>query len=152
MNHPASILQSCSRAFRFVFGLFGATALAFSLQAAEPAPAEGKAGDRAPEKKRFDIPSGDAFTTLKQFATQSGEQLIYKVDTLEGIQTVAVRGRFTAREALGRMLAKTNLSTIQDRKVGTLSIVEKVSSNDRDVSGTTHSDQPSTAKKKSLRP
>jgi hypothetical protein len=74
-------------------------------------------------KRNFDIPAGDALTALKRFSAQSGEQVIYKTESLDGIQTHAVRGSFTAREALGRMLSRTALSVAKDEKNGVLAIV-----------------------------
>lgn len=72
--------------------------------------------------REFDLAAGDIFAALKQFTSQSGEQLIYRVDSLEGVKTAAVRGRFTPREALGRMLDRTNLVVTRDERTGTLAI------------------------------
>jgi hypothetical protein len=80
-------------------------------------------------KKSFDIPAGDALTALKRFSGQSGEQLIYKTESLDGIRTHAVRGSFTPREALERMLSRTALSVTEDRKSGVLAIVQAAGAN-----------------------
>jgi hypothetical protein len=101
------------------------------------APARGKE-----ETRRFDISSGDAFTTLRQFSVQSGEQLIYQADSLEGVRTDAVQGRYTSREALGRMLVRTALAVTQDARTGTLAITRiprRGEQPDGDIAPTDHS-------------
>jgi len=113
----------------------------------------GIAPGRAPaEVKRFDIPAGEAFSTLKRFSTQSGEQLIYKADALEGVRTAAVAGRFTSLDALGRMLARTELLVTQDPKTGTLAITRTAGGGSRNGGSDTNSSLTSSAKKKSPSP
>src|SRR5882762_3373726 len=95
INHPTvpHFRLSVLRAFAAL--CLGLLSLSFGAAAhAEDAP-----------KKSFDIPAGEAFTALKQFLRQSGEQLIYKVDSLEGVKTNAIKGDFTPRDALDRMFA-----------------------------------------------
>lgn len=70
----------------------------------------------------FDLPRGDAEITLKLFAEQSGEEVVYLVDPVRGVQTVAVRGRYTAYEALRRMLAGTPLRVTKDTASGALAV------------------------------
>jgi hypothetical protein len=95
-----------------------------TLISATAGAAESAAAPSVPSasKKRFDIPAGEAFTTLKRFTEQSGGQLIYKADSIEGVRTDAVRGRYTPLEALSRMLLRTELAITQDAKTGTLAI------------------------------
>jgi TonB-dependent siderophore receptor len=64
--------------------------------------------------RHYDIPSGDAATTLPRFIEQSGEQVVYLVNHVRGVTTHAVRGEFEARAALDRMLAGTELYAVQD--------------------------------------
>lgn len=66
------------------------------------------------ERRTFDIPAGAATTTLKQFAAQSNEQLLYSPDDVSGVQTQAVRGEFTPVTALEYMLKRTPLKARQD--------------------------------------
>lgn len=99
-------------------------------------------------KKNFDIPAGDALTALKRFFAQSGEQLIYKTESLHGIRTEAVRGSFTAREALERMLSRTALSVAQDEKTGVLAIVLATSANGKSRSADSSSATDHSSKKK----
>lgn len=75
-----------------------------------------------PAKKAFEIAAGEAATTLKQFASQAGEQLLYSPDDVAGVRTQAVQGTFTAREALETMLAGTKLTVRQDPGTGALAV------------------------------
>ncbi len=74
------------------------------------------------EKRTFNLPRGDAATTLKQFAADAGTPIVYLVDRVRGITTHAVSGEFTPREALERMLAGTALEAAQDAATGALMI------------------------------
>lgn len=73
-------------------------------------------------KKSFQLPAGDATATLKRFSEQSGEQIVYPVDAVRGVQTNAVSGELSAREALDRLLAGTELRVVQDAKTGALAV------------------------------
>jgi outer membrane receptor protein involved in Fe transport len=72
--------------------------------------------------RRFDLGSGDAATTLKTFAEQSGAQIVYLVDQVRGVRTNAVSGVLAPRAALARMLAGTPLQFEQDEQTGALAI------------------------------
>ena len=78
-----------------------------------------RAADAA--KKTYDVPAGDAATTLRQFGDQSGEQVVFPVDQVRGVKTNAVKGELTAREALNRMVGGTDLVVAQD-KTGALAV------------------------------
>lgn len=71
-------------------------------------------------EKNFDLPAGDAARTLPQFATQSGEQIVYMLDSVRGEMTHAVQGQLRPRDALERMLAGTALNASQDPGTGAL--------------------------------
>ncbi len=75
--------------------------------------------------KSFNLPGGDAATTLKRFADDSGEQIVYLVENVRGQQTNAVIGEFSAREALDRMLAGTTLVASQDTATGAIVVGRK---------------------------
>lgn len=75
--------------------------------------------------KSYNLPGGDAATTLKRFADDSGEQIVYLVENVRGQRTNAVAGRFSAREALDRMLAGTNLAATQDPSTGAIVVGRK---------------------------
>ncbi len=76
-----------------------------------------------PDRRAFDLPAGDAVTVLRTFATQSGVQLIYSGDAVAGVKTEALKGEFTPREALDRLLARAGLSVRRDDKTGALAIL-----------------------------
>ncbi len=76
-------------------------------------------------KRSFNLPSGDAATTLRQFAAASGRSLVFATDKVRGETTAPVRGEFTPREALERMLAGTALEAAQDVATGALIIGRK---------------------------
>lgn len=73
-------------------------------------------------ERTFDIPAGDAAATLKQFSTQSGEQLLYTPADVAAVKTLPVKGAFTSRAALERMVAGTDLVVAQDRSTGALAL------------------------------
>jgi len=79
----------------------------------------------APEKKTFDIPAGDAKSTLKLFADQSNEQVLYSVDAIGGVRTNALKGSYRPREGLEKMLEGTSLSAAEDPLRGALSVVKE---------------------------
>jgi catecholate siderophore receptor len=74
----------------------------------------------ATAEKIYNISSGDASVTLTQYSEQSGEQLVYMVDTVRGETTRAVSGRFSARAALNLMLSGTRLVSAQHPDTGAL--------------------------------
>ena len=74
------------------------------------------------DKKAFDIPVGEATSTLKQFTTQAGGRLLYAVEVVDGVITNKVKGEMTAREALELMVAGTRLRVVEDPPNKTLII------------------------------
>jgi outer membrane receptor for ferric coprogen and ferric-rhodotorulic acid len=79
-------------------------------------------------KKQFAIHGADAITMLKQFAAQSGCELIYSAKAVEGVRPHELRGEFSPLQALDLMLAGTPLSVREDEKTGAFAIVGSVSS------------------------
>lgn len=73
-------------------------------------------------KRHYELVSGDAALTLRQFVEQSGEQVLYLVPKVRGVKTHAVQGEFTTRDALERMLRDTELVAVVDEKTGALLI------------------------------
>lgn len=73
-------------------------------------------------RKSFSIPAGDADTRLKQFAAQSGEQLLYSTAEVAGLTTKAAQGFMTPREALAAMTEGTALTLTEDRNTGALAV------------------------------
>lgn len=78
--------------------------------------------------RSFDLPAGDAAVTLKAFAAQSGEQLLYSPDDLRDVHTSAVAGQLSSLTALARMLESTPLRARQDDKTKAISITATKSS------------------------
>jgi len=76
------------------------------------------AAEQAEAKRTYNLPRGDAATMLGQFAKASGRQIIFAMEKVRGEQTGAISGEFSAREALGRMLAGTGLVAVQDDTTG----------------------------------
>lgn len=75
-----------------------------------------------PPKTSFRLPEGDAAVTLRQFSQQARTPIIYPIDTVRGVKTNAVQGEFTARVALDRMVAGTDLVVSQDERTGALTV------------------------------
>jgi iron complex outermembrane receptor protein len=84
------------------------------------------AGAAAVEQKRsYNLPSGDAASTLNQFAGASGQQIIFMMDKVKGERTNAVAGDYAARDALDRMLTGTGLSATRDPATGAFVVSRK---------------------------
>lgn len=85
------------------------------------------------ERRSFDVPAGDAAQTLKQFATQSGREIVFAPATVGGVQTNAVRGDLAPREALEQMLARTGLAVSQDAKTGAFAVRRQTELTEKNV-------------------
>ncbi|MBI4622838.1 MAG: TonB-dependent receptor plug domain-containing protein, partial [Verrucomicrobia bacterium] len=88
----------------------------FSCLTCLPAAAESAA------KHMFDIPAGDARPMLRQFAAQAKTEILFPVESVEGIKTNAVKGEMTAQQAIEGMLAATGLSAARDTKTEAIAI------------------------------
>ncbi len=73
-------------------------------------------------RRAFDLPAGPAETTLRVFSEQAGVQFIFSAASVGGVRTPAVKGEFTARDALDRLLAGTELHAVRDEKTGALTV------------------------------
>ncbi len=76
-------------------------------------------------KKVYNVPGGDAATTLGLFARTSGDQIVYMVENVRGEKTRPVRGEFIALDALRQMLTGTALFAVQDESTGALVVSRK---------------------------
>jgi TonB-dependent receptor len=83
----------------------------------------------AAEKKPFDIPAGTADKALKAFTAQSGSEVLYSAEMARGVKSNAVKGEFTAQEALQRILAGSDLAVAQDAKTGVLTVSRALAPN-----------------------
>jgi outer membrane receptor protein involved in Fe transport len=76
----------------------------------------------AAETRSFDLPTGEAGPTLRQFAAQAGQQVIFPESAVAGIKTRAVQGTLAPAEALTRLLAGTGLTFIRDEESGAFAV------------------------------
>ncbi|MBP6506863.1 MAG: STN domain-containing protein [Opitutaceae bacterium] len=82
------------------------------------------AGEPTPDATRdYDLKGGEAAVMLKKFARQARCQLLFDADQVQGIETAALKGRYTAKAALEWMLADTALQIREDRASGAFAIV-----------------------------
>ena len=72
--------------------------------------------------KNFTLPAGEASETLSKFAEQSGEQVVYLLNQVKGVRTNPVNGRYSPREAIDRLVAKTVLRVVEDKQTGAFMI------------------------------
>ena len=100
-----------ANAFRRAVILLALTALLPAMRAAGAA-----------AKRHYQFSAGDAAITLRQFVEQSGEQVIYLVQKVRGVKTNEVKGEYTAREVLDRLVANTCLVVVEDAKTGALTV------------------------------
>lgn len=107
---PAASRRALHLALIFLLPLVALLALAPRTFAAEAA------------RKNFNIAVGEARATLRQFSTQSGEQILFPEVAAAGVRTNAVRGTFTSAEALQRMLSGTGLVASYDEQTGAIAI------------------------------
>jgi len=82
--------------------------------------------------KEFDLPADVAARSLKAFVRQSGVEVLISAELGREIRTQPVKGRFTPREALDRMLVRTGLVVKQDEKTGSMAILSPGRANGRD--------------------
>ena len=85
-------------------GLFGAT----------PAADHGR--------RTYEVPAGDAASTLRQLSEISGREILFAAEIVRGVRTNAVRGEFTPLEAARHMLVGTKLAATQDDKTGAIAV------------------------------
>ena len=71
-------------------------------------------------KVAFNIDGGSLDRALMAFAAQSKLQLLYNADTVEGRKATALKGVFTPREALDRLLSGSDIDVRDVRVVSLL--------------------------------
>lgn len=97
-------------------------------------------------KIKFDLPADVVARSLKTFAHQSGLEVLISAELGRGVRTQPVKGEFTPREAVNRMLSRTGLAANQDEKTGAMVI--KLAAIGPDGAGKSNSDASSSPKKK----
>ena len=78
-----------------------------------------------PLRKTFDLAAGPAEQGLRAFAEQAGVELVFTVEHVQGVKTRAVKGRYTLREALDRMLVGSPLAVAQDAPTGAFLVTRR---------------------------
>jgi iron complex outermembrane recepter protein len=66
----------------------------------------------------FNLPAGDAETSLKRFSDETGQQVIFPTRLVRGMRSHAVQGHFTPDQALQELLKGTGLTAVQDQRTG----------------------------------
>ncbi|MEY4938595.1 MAG: hypothetical protein RIQ93_330 [Verrucomicrobiota bacterium] len=79
-------------------------------------------GAATPAHRQFNLPADSAEKSLKRLAEQSGREVLFPADLVEGVQTREVRGEMTPKQALDTMLSGTALIGVQDEKTGSLTV------------------------------
>jgi TonB-dependent receptor len=110
MNYSSCFGQTLLRARRFLLSFCVLLCGVLGLSAGEPA------------KRAFDIPAGPAETTLRRFSDQAGGQFLFSAEKVAGVRTNAVKGEFTAPDALQRLVAGTALRAVHDERTGALTV------------------------------
>jgi outer membrane receptor for ferric coprogen and ferric-rhodotorulic acid len=93
-----------------------------------------------PAAKAFDLPSDSAAVSLRQFASQSGLDVVFATEATANVRTNAVKGTFVPGDAINRLLAGTGLIAEQNPRTGALTILR--SPNDPRVAQARTSDRP----------
>ncbi len=112
LTTPVSAISS-TRSWRFTSRVFWLLSLWLGLSGLHAADAP---------RRNFDIPAGSAESTLQAFSQQAAGQFIYSAGKVGDVSTKAVKGELTAREALDRMIAGTELYVVQDDRTGALTV------------------------------
>ncbi len=86
-----------------------------------PALLPGAMASSAPDTtKPFDVPAGEAISTLKRVAQQAGMEIVFPAKLVRGVKTNAVKGDYTPAEAFNRLTADTVLAVVRDKQSGAL--------------------------------
>lgn len=103
-------------------------------------------------KIKFDLPADVVARSIKTFAQQSGKEILISAELGRKIRTQPVKGEFTPREAVDRMLSGTGLMAKQDEKTGAMVIMLAASANGQNGAAGPNADAQSSSKKKALTP
>jgi len=131
---------------RWIVGILGILATAAFV------PSTGLAREDAGEKMSFDLHADAAERSLKQFSAQSGLEVLFVSEAAANVRTNAIKGAYTPRDAIDRMLAGTKLAAVHEEKTGAVRIISAASANgqSRAADATPNSQPP--AKKKTSKP
>ncbi len=85
--------------------------------------ATGVACAQSVEKKiEFNVPAAAADVALRQFATQSGAEILFATRAVSAARANELRGQFTLREGMALLLAGSGLEAQQDPRSGTWTV------------------------------
>lgn len=112
----------------------------------------GFARDDSAMKMAFDLPADDAERSLKRFSERSGLEVLYVSEVAANVRTNAIKGDYTPREAIDRMLAGTKLAAKQAEKDGAMTIVSTAGANGSHPAAEATTDSQSSSKKKTKEP
>ncbi len=73
-------------------------------------------------RRMFDLPADDADRALRRFSELTGIQVMFPSDLTRQVRANAVRGEFSATEALGLMFRGTGLAAVRDPRSGALTV------------------------------
>ena len=90
---------------------------------------DGSDRSRSDVVRVFHVPAMDALMALDLFAEQADTSIVYLVAHVQGVRTNFVRGSYTPREALRRLLTGTALSAEEDVRTGVFTL-KRVVTND----------------------
>lgn len=99
-------------------------ALALGAVAAGPTVAAAESAFDASAARLYELPAGPLGRTLAAFAADNRIALSFEPSLTDGLRSPALSGRYTAREALDRLLAGSGLQ-VTPRTDGTLSLVRR---------------------------
>ena len=67
------------------------------------------------DRVEFDVKAGKASETLKQFSVQSGINILFSENDLQGIETQKISGKMTPEMALEKMISDSGLIFHHDK-------------------------------------
>lgn len=73
-------------------------------------------------RKPFDVPADVAEVSLRRFSAQSGLDVLFATRTAGQVRTNSVKGEFTPREAIERLLSGTSLVATHDAQTITVTV------------------------------
>ncbi len=97
-----------------------AVALALSMSGLVTTAAESTSADVA---VAFDLPAAAASKSLRQFAEQSGLDVVFSTEATARVQTNAVRGSYAPGDALARLLRGTGLIAERNPRTGAFTVL-----------------------------
>lgn len=111
-----------------------------------------RAQQNSTAKISFDLPSDAAERSLKQFSARSGLEVLFASESAANVRTNAIKGDYTPRDAINRMLAGTKLAAVHELKTGAIRIVSVANASGRNQSADASPDSQPPTKKKASKP